>query len=473
MNDEIKFDAQLVGQDMSNLEDCFSNFATTLKELNSYIETIINAGSDSAILGDYGSKLLEIWNSNSSTFGDFHANFEAWNSVVGVISVNKSEFEISTEAAYRDNASTLDGIQEARTFVAENGRGGDVSGLSAEAQAVMGAASLEAGTDEYISVYTTDENGWKTETRKGSDGDIAYIKTFDDNGIERKSQYFSDTETWVYENDEQGNRISVTYYDLETNEELRKTRYLEDGLVETTVYTDEGYTVTLKNDGDIISEESYTSDHELIESSESSETSIENDAGAADSVADGENNQLDDTSSSSKRIVVEDDSFYATTTYAQFQNGGGIDSPVYLNDDMTIYYQNGKIIYPDNHYETVTLSNVNDFEEAWKNVNGLAYKSDVPLIVPEGYTLKSNGDFQSSYAYNFAYVGSSAPVYLNDDMTIYYENGQVFYPDGSYESVDIPKNIYDMEELWKDVNNFVYEDECQRDMTDFEYAIYR
>lgn len=155
MENEIKFDVEQVRSTMSNLETTFTSFADALKKINDYIETIVNAGADSAILGEYGNKLLQIWNSNASTFGDFYANFEAWSETVAVVSATNEDFVVDTLALYRDNGSTMSGIKEAREFVSENGRDGNSSSLSADALAVLGNASVTAAG---VSVPTEGEN---------------------------------------------------------------------------------------------------------------------------------------------------------------------------------------------------------------------------------------------------------------------------------------------------------------------------
>lgn len=155
MANEIKFDVEQVRSTMSNLETTFTSFADALKKINDYIETIVNAGADSAILGEYGNKLWQIWNSNASTFGDFYANFEAWSETVAVVSATNEDFVVDTLALYRDNGSTMSGIKEAREFVSENGRDGNSSSLSADALAVLGNASVTAAG---VSVPTDGEN---------------------------------------------------------------------------------------------------------------------------------------------------------------------------------------------------------------------------------------------------------------------------------------------------------------------------
>lgn len=75
-------------------------------------------------------------------------------------------------------------------------------------------------------------------------------------------------------------------------------------------------------------------------------------------------------------VVVDDDAFLGSTTYAQFSSGGGVTSRVYLNEDMSIYYEDGKVVYPDGRYEEKNLRNMYDFQEEWKEINHYVYEDD-------------------------------------------------------------------------------------------------
>ncbi len=164
MANEVLFDVDEVKKGMDALETDFNNFAETLKGINDYMETMINAGADSAIFGDYGSKLYQIWSANASTFGDFHANFEAWSEVVAVISAEKADFVVDTAALYRDNGSTLDGVQGAREHVRENGRLGEYTGDDEAIKAVLANASqTEAGSGGTSSTTGVNEFGGVNE----------------------------------------------------------------------------------------------------------------------------------------------------------------------------------------------------------------------------------------------------------------------------------------------------------------------
>ena len=108
-----KFRLEGVKFKMGVIEQYFADFASTLDDINAFVETNVNASLESAAYGDLGGKLINIWDYNASTFQDFHENFDNWAQVVAVIAANNSEFTVEAQAAYRDNAGTLDGVQEA------------------------------------------------------------------------------------------------------------------------------------------------------------------------------------------------------------------------------------------------------------------------------------------------------------------------------------------------------------------------
>ncbi|HIS18184.1 MAG TPA: hypothetical protein IAC02_06210 [Candidatus Coprovivens excrementavium] len=230
MENEIKFDVEQVRSTMSNLETTFTSFADALKKINDYIETIVNAGADSAILGEYGNKLLQIWSSNASTFGDFYANFEAWSETVAVVSATNEDFVVDTLALYRDNGSTMNGVKEAREFVSENGRDGNSSSLSADALAVLGNASVTAAG---VSVPTEGEN--EIEVTMLNSGDSITAST--GNGL---------TGTFTYQGLVQRGDMSQEQIFSDKNGNLY---YYEDGImkpvnVSTTEYNTSGGSTT-------------------------------------------------------------------------------------------------------------------------------------------------------------------------------------------------------------------------------------
>lgn len=150
MANEI-FNVNGVKKAMEDLQTKFSDFADILAEANGYVETVINVTDDSAVYGNYGTKLQSIWDQNYVTFDNFHKNFESWAEVVSLISANNIDFTVSAEAVYRDNAGTLDGIQGARTVIKESGGRNNVDVDSVHDSDVNKVLS-------YMSDYVLDES---------------------------------------------------------------------------------------------------------------------------------------------------------------------------------------------------------------------------------------------------------------------------------------------------------------------------
>ena len=180
MADE-KFRATVVKLKMEQIENHFTSFSSTLKEINSYIEANVNASIASSVFGDLGSKLINVWNYNSSTFNDFHDHFDVWAQVVAVITANNNEFAVNAAATYRDNVGTLDGVKEARSLIKENGdvkeiaKSSGFSLLSNEAKNVLNYAYRA------VNKKITNNNIYGGKTVTYTDATGAKVEVFFDN----------------------------------------------------------------------------------------------------------------------------------------------------------------------------------------------------------------------------------------------------------------------------------------------------
>ncbi len=179
------FNAQSVSLKMNNIEGYFSDFADTLDRINAFVQTNVNASLASAVYGDLGGKLINIWNQNAATFNDFHENFDNWAAVVAIITSNNKEFAVDSNATYRDNAGTQDGVQSARDFVSKS------NGL-ANVTATEGFSSLDEDTRKiFDSAYgaktietteNTNKFGGRTISYTDAEGQRTTIY-YDDEGI--------------------------------------------------------------------------------------------------------------------------------------------------------------------------------------------------------------------------------------------------------------------------------------------------
>ena len=182
-NDEL-FNVSMVKYKMDNIEGYFEAFSETLNQINSYIETNVNASIASSAYGSLGGKLLNIWNHNSSTFEDFHENFDIWAQVVAVISANNNAFAVDALATYRDNAGTLDGIKTAREFVQKSeglenvSKTPGFSDLNEEAKEILNAAFCA----KTLSIKKNNEYGGKTICYTDASGKQIEVY-YDDEGL--------------------------------------------------------------------------------------------------------------------------------------------------------------------------------------------------------------------------------------------------------------------------------------------------
>lgn len=191
------FNANMVGYKMNIIEGYFAAFSDTINQINSFVEVNVNASLASSAYGDLGGKLLSIWENNSSTFSDFHDNFETWSQVVAIISAHNKSFAVDAQATYRDNAGTLDGVQKAREYVSLNNGMKDINKvngfehLSDDEREVLDGASRAAT----MTTKTGNKYGGKTITYTDADGKKVSIY-YDEEGIlvgkKVGDQYYND-----------------------------------------------------------------------------------------------------------------------------------------------------------------------------------------------------------------------------------------------------------------------------------------
>lgn len=184
---------------MGELEVLFTEFADKLKDINDYVNLNVNNGSDSAIFGEVGTKLLNIWNDNAATFGDFHANFESWAKMVSLITVNNLEFADEVLKIYKSNGSNLAGVSDNR-----------LEKVNTSPVVIQENNSKHGKTYEYY-----DGNGNRVREYKDADGNLFIVHISDKNGT----------------------LISSTFYDAKGNIEKEVTYDDEGKVSEEHVYT--------------------------------------------------------------------------------------------------------------------------------------------------------------------------------------------------------------------------------------------
>lgn len=198
------FNINDVKSKMDNLEDLFTGMSEALSSINQVVNENINVGPESAIFGELGANFLNTWNANASTFGDFHANFESWSQVVAVISSNVDKFDQETINMYKDNGSTLTGVN------------GDNERVSiSELRSIKAKEDTLKTVDENneiggVTVEWYDSDKCKHEVHKDKDGNVVYEDIYKDGQKVKRVTY-----------DENGNSSVAVYYD-EEGKELEK-----------------------------------------------------------------------------------------------------------------------------------------------------------------------------------------------------------------------------------------------------------
>lgn len=131
MANEI-FNYERVQSVLNELEDYFDTFATEVRNANEAVVEHLNKGP--TLYGDYGKSLLNLWEENSSTFGDFKANFDDWIKMVSLVGINNQKFEnyiskTSTQMTEEEFAGTYYGkkVEQRRNPIDSDNYDGEIT----------------------------------------------------------------------------------------------------------------------------------------------------------------------------------------------------------------------------------------------------------------------------------------------------------------------------------------------------------
>lgn len=94
MADYFHYDG--VEECMNRLGDKFTEFEELLRKANNYVNDNIGVDKESAIYGEHGKKILNVWNDNASSFAEFYKNFEMWNEIVASMARSYTTFYRNT-----------------------------------------------------------------------------------------------------------------------------------------------------------------------------------------------------------------------------------------------------------------------------------------------------------------------------------------------------------------------------------------
>ena len=218
-----KFNVEEVKNKMNTLETAFNALSDALSEANKIVNEEVNVGPESVLFGELGTILLNTWNENASTFGDFHANFESWAQVVSVIAANNMSFTEETIKAYKDDGSTLtykDSATGTRLTISSLR---EMKGYEQSVNYIKGKFSDEKYdvTEGVDSLFVKDKEGNLVVEYIMQNGKITSTKWYDSDG---------NYSVITYEVGEDGKlKKNVTYYDANGNVIEKPSSFYEDG----------------------------------------------------------------------------------------------------------------------------------------------------------------------------------------------------------------------------------------------------
>ena len=218
-----KFNVEEVKNKMNTLETAFNALSDALSEANKIVNEEVNVGPESALFGELGTILLNTWNENASTFGDFHANFESWAQVVSVIAANNMSFTEETIKAYKDDGSTLTYKDSATGTRLPISSLREMKGYEQSVNYIKGKFSDEKYdvTEGVDSLFVKDKKGNLVVEYTMENGKITSTKWYDSDG---------NYSVITYEVGEDGKlKKNVTYYDANGNVIEKPSSFYEDG----------------------------------------------------------------------------------------------------------------------------------------------------------------------------------------------------------------------------------------------------
>ena len=353
-----KFNVEEVKNKMDTLETAFNALSDALSEANKIVNEEVNVGPESALFGELGTVLLNTWNENASTFGDFHANFESWAQIVSVIAANNISFTEETISAYKDNGSTL-------TYKDDTtGERKSISGLREERAQEQTINYVKNNFPEDKYDITESDNALVI---KDKNGNIVVEYSMENGKITSTKWYDSDGNYSVitYEVGEDGKlKKNVTYYDANGNVIEKPSSFYEDGTLRpdltgssgdepTEVVTKTGNLSDLK-DGDTVT------------------------IGTEECVVSEKNGVRTITLKNGEQIQIMPDGSIKTLYGGEFEiNGQKIRSTAYTDEELRTYYakthgNESNYIYKNSLGKTVEVT-VKDGRTEYKTILGDGY----------------------------------------------------------------------------------------------------
>lgn len=169
------FNYEGVKSHMGALDSKFSEFAEELRKANLCVNEVVHNSPESAIYGDLGANMLNTWNENASTFGDFYENFNSWSALMASIISTYATFENNAVrnvvANNQSNGANLKGIQETRSALIQKEKLKEIETLPYRGE--------KPNIENLPYVYSDGDEGAKIEYLNDVDSE----KSDDSNGV--------------------------------------------------------------------------------------------------------------------------------------------------------------------------------------------------------------------------------------------------------------------------------------------------
>ena len=233
MQNEDFFDYKGVKEVMGSLELKFSEFSELLKNINDYVNDNVNVSTDSAIYGILGADILDTWNQNASTFGDFYENFETWNQLIASIANSYASFEVDTVknafGANKSDGSKMAGVESSRI---------DAALRSGNSFVTEGATDIVENEDG--SKVVTYSNGVVATYNFKENGEVTSLSIKNTDGSVSKRYLYSLGNSRINSYDKNGNMLSNVDYDVNGKIKFVRKYDLNGNVISATTYNEDG-----------------------------------------------------------------------------------------------------------------------------------------------------------------------------------------------------------------------------------------
>lgn len=158
------FDYEKVKAKLEKLKTNYTGYLQTIKEMSNYVNTSLQVGNDSALYGQRGKHLLDLWNNNCSIFENYYYIFEEWTSKVIETYNNNIQFEANykglivttSEEAFNSNYE-MSNNNQTRLLTALLSGNSSIDGTPIEGEMINGEECITIDGVTYVIIR--DRNG--------------------------------------------------------------------------------------------------------------------------------------------------------------------------------------------------------------------------------------------------------------------------------------------------------------------------